>query len=93
MTLTRHFPNSTACLVHQTGTVLTTPSNGVSITLHWREGEAPCSAELVSGDHYADIGLEFEGKRLVGYDGVFACPLEVLTMLQDAGYDVSEITP
>jgi len=88
MTTTRFFPHSTACVVHQTGQQLTDETKGVEITLHWRNG-IPCSAELVSGDHYADIGLSFEGKALSDYDGVFELPSEVITMLRESGFTVS----
>lgn len=60
------------------GCQLTPSSNGIGIILHTREGErAPCCAELISGDHYAEIGLWLEGNELADFDGVFWLPHEV----------------
>lgn len=87
----RFFPQSVAALIHQTGAQLSEHSKGVEIVLHTRENETePCCAELISGELYAEIGLWFNGKELVDYDGVFSLPREVVTMLKDAGYVVSE---
>ena len=87
----RFFPNSRASLVHQTGERLTDATKGVEIILHTRPGEtAPCFAELVSGDHYAEIGLTFEGRELIDYDGVFDLPREVAEMLRDLGFTVTQ---
>jgi hypothetical protein len=78
-------------MVHQNGSQLIAPSKGVEIVLHTRENEQePCCAELISGDHYAEIGLSFEGKELSDYDGVFFLPREVGEMLIEAGYFVPE---
>lgn len=88
-TVTRFFPKSRACIIHQDGSCLSTPTKGVEIILHTREGERdPCCAELISGEHYAEIGLSFEGKELSDYDGVFFLPREVGEMFKDAGYAV-----
>ncbi len=90
-TVKRFFPHSEASVVHQNGSELTAPSKGVEIILHTRENERdPCCAEVISGDHYAEIGLWFEGKELSDYDGVFFLPPEVGEMLKDAGYVVRE---
>ena len=90
-TITRFFPQGEVAIVHQNGAQLTATSRGVEITLHTREGEhTPSCAELVSGNHYAEIGLSFEGKELSDFDGVFSLPREVGEMLKDAGYVVSE---
>lgn len=90
-TITRYFPKSRAILIHQDGSELTEPTSGVEIILHKRENEyEPCCAELISGEHYADIGLSFEGKDLVDFDGVFSLPREVGEMLTEAGYIVPE---
>jgi len=87
----RFFPSSETVLVHQDGSQLTIPSEGVEITLHTRENEHdPYCAELISGEHYATIGFSFEGKELSNYDGVFWIPQEVGMMLKDAGYVVPE---
>lgn len=90
-TAERFFPQSEAMLIHQTGERLTDPSLGVQIVLHTRENEIqPCCAEVISGGHYAEIGLWFEGNELSDYDGVFCLPREVGEMLKDAGYVVPE---
>ena len=90
-TVKRFFPNSEAAIGHQNGAQLTLPSKGVEIILHTRESERnPCCAEIISGEHYAEIGLSFEGKELTDYDGVFSLPREVGEMLKDAGYAVPE---
>jgi hypothetical protein len=87
----RFFPQSEATLIHQTGAQLSKPSKGVEIILHTREDETePCCAEIISGEHYAQIGLSFEGKELTDYDGVFSLPREVGEMLKEAGYAVPE---
>ena len=90
-TVQRFFPQSEATLIHQNGDQLSEPTKGVEILLHTRENETdPCCAELISGGHYAEIGLWFEDKELVGYDGVFYLPREISEMLTDAGYIVRE---
>lgn len=90
-TIKQLFPRSEAALVHQDGSQLTAPSKGLEIILHIRENEHdPCCAELISGEHHAEIGLSFEGKELSDYDGVFYLPREVGKMLTDAGYIVPE---
>ena len=93
--ITRFFPNSEICVVHQNGEKLTNPTKGVEVILHFRDGEdVPCSAEVISGgddEHYADIGLTFDGKVLSDYDGVFSQPREVEEMLKELGCDLSEI--
>jgi hypothetical protein len=91
VTFTRFFPHSEAHVVHQNGAQLTAASKGVEVILHTRAGEhTPCCAELSSGNHYAEIGLSFEGKELSDFDGVFSLPLEVGEMLKDAGYGVAD---
>lgn len=88
-TVKRFFLLSKAAIVHQNGMELTASSKGVEIVLHTRENEQkPCCAEVISGEHYAEIGLSFEGKELFDYDGVFYLPREVGEMLKDAGYVV-----
>lgn len=91
-TIERFFPDSHANMIGPGGHNLTTPTKGVEILLHTRENEAdPYCAEVISGeDHYAEIGLWFEGKELTDFDGVFALPREVGEMLKDAGYVVPE---
>lgn len=90
-TVTRHFPNSEAAVIHQDGSQLTVASSGVQVHLHTRDHEmAPFCAELVSGEHYAEIGLRFENRILSDCDGVFFLPREVGMMLTEAGYTVPE---
>lgn len=85
----RFFPKSTISTVHQSGQVLTEPHQGVTVEIHWRDGEeTPCSAEVSGGDEYAECGLEFNGKTLVGYDGVFDLPQEVIETLKDQGFSI-----
>jgi hypothetical protein len=87
----RFFPRSSVTVVHQNGAHLTAPSKGVQVILHTREKEFnPCCAEIVSGDHYAEIGLAFDGKELSDYDGVFSLPREVGEMLTEMGYVVPD---
>ena len=89
--ITRLFPHSEVAVVHQNGAQLSASSKGVEIVLHTRENERdPCCAEVIGGEHYAEIGLSFEGKELSDYDGVFFLPREVGEMLKDAGYVVGE---
>ncbi len=88
---TRLFQDAEAAVVHQNGERLTASSKGVEIVLHTRENENdPCCAEVISGEHYAELGLWFEGKVLSDFDGAFFLPREVGEMLKDAGYVVPE---
>ena len=87
--ITRFFPESICNVIHQDGTQLTDTTNGVEVVLHLRNG-VPRFAEIISGDHYADIGLTIEGKELVDYDGVFELPKEILLMLKELGYTMEE---
>jgi hypothetical protein len=83
--------DSSVALVHQDGSQLTEPSEGVEIVLHTRDNEYdPCCVEVISGEHYAEIGLLFEGKELSDYDGVFSLPQEVGEMWNELGYVVPE---
>ena len=87
----RFFPCGEVALVHQNGLALTMHSKGVEIILHTRENKSnPCSAEVISGDHYAEIGLSFKGLELCDYDGVFFLPREVGELLKGFGYVVPE---
>lgn len=90
-TVKRFFADSEVAIVHQSGAQLTASTNGVEVILHTRENEKdPCCAEVISVEHYAEIGLWFEGKELADYDGVFSLPREIGEMLTDAGYLVPE---
>ena len=89
----RKFPHSVIRVVHQTGTALTKKERGVTVEIHHIDNWPPVLAivrgELV--DHYAEIGLEWDGETLAGYDGVFELPREVLAVLDEMGYNVSRI--
>ena len=39
----------------------------------------------------AVIGLIFEGRRVVDYDGVFELPMQAVKLLEAAGYDTAEV--
>jgi hypothetical protein len=87
----RFFPETEVSTVHQDGSQLTAETRGVEVVLHTRGNEEdPCCAEIVSGGHYAEIGLWFGGKELSDYDGVFFLPREIGEMLAEAGYSVPE---
>jgi hypothetical protein len=91
ISITGFCQHSVVTIMHQNGALLTVPTRGVEVVLHTRENEKdPCCAEVISGEHYAEIGLWFEGKELADYDGVFFLPREVDQMLTDAGYVVAE---
>lgn len=86
----KFFPTSEISTVHQNGNVLTTPHKGVTVELHYRDGEqTPCSAEIYGGEEYADISLEFKGNTLVGYDGCFDLPKEIENMVREEGFEVN----
>ena len=40
---------------------------------------------------HAAGGLWFDGKKVTGYDGVFALPLCVIDKLKELGYNTSEV--
>jgi|TARA_R110000851_G_scaffold315600_1_gene478228 hypothetical protein len=61
----------------------------------WQDGDkAPTGIEWcvhdIEGDlvEHADIGLEFDGKSLEGYDGVFELPIEAIKLIRKSGYSV-----
>lgn len=90
-TITRHFPDREAFIVHQNGSRLSDVTKGTQVILHTRPGEAaPCCAEIISEDLHAEVGLWFDGTELCDYDGVFSLPREVGEMLGDAGFIVAE---
>lgn len=37
------------------------------------------------------IGLQVEGKFVIGYDGVFELPLQAIRMLEELGYNCDEV--
>ena len=90
-TVKRFFPHSRASLVYQNGQQQSPLSRGVEVVLHMKSNEqAPSCAEVISGDQYAEIGLSFNGKKLVDYDGVFFLPREVAELLNENGYIVPQ---
>lgn len=91
-TQTFRFPGAVNT-VHQTGQAVTDPRDGVNVKLHTAEGaETPHSAEVYSDDakEYADMGLEWEGRTLTGYDGAFDIPREIITALEFLGFKISD---
>lgn len=42
-------------------------------------------------DWYAEGSLDFDGKNVIGYDGVFELPMEIEYELEALGYDLSEL--
>lgn len=42
-------------------------------------------------DTTEEIGLEIEGKSVVGYDGTMCLPEEACNLLESMGYDCSEV--
>lgn len=91
MITNKKFPKGQINIVHQNGSDLTESETGLEVNLHWRDGKPVC-AEIFGEreEHYAEIGLEFDGKDLVDYDGVFELPDEVAETLKEAGYKVLE---
>ena len=49
--------------------------------------------EWIAGDdgEGACIGLVFEGRKVVDYDGVFSLPMQAVKLLEAAGYDCSQV--
>lgn len=88
--ITKHFPASTIGIVSQTGAAQSDREQGVTVELHLDNG-SPTMAEAYSPsqEHYAAIGLEMNGKDLVGYDGVFEIPGEVLDVLRENGFSIN----
>lgn len=77
-------------MVHQDGSK-TPPDKGLEVVLFTRENETePCFAELTSEDYGAEIGLTFEGKELIDFDGAFSLPREVAGLLRELGYLVPD---
>ena len=89
MITNKKFPKGEINIINQSGTDLTERETGLEVNLHWRDG-VPVCAEIFGEreEHYAEIGLWFEGKELVDYDGVFELPNEVAEMIKDAGYRI-----
>ena len=80
------FPQTTICTVDQAGFNKSPRRRGVGITLHVKDG-VPSQAEVfdlaTGGDEeYALIGLEIENRTLMGYDGVFDFPEDLMKVLE-----------
>lgn len=90
-TTAKYFSNSTIGMVHQTGQELVDRVKGVTVTLSFLDGhKLPHCAEISGGDLYAEIGLEWDGDKLTGYDGVFELPGEIKSMLAELGCTFDE---
>lgn len=86
-------PNCIVGTVHQTGAQLSQAPAGATLTLHFRDAaEVPHAAEICSddGEEGAEIGLEWEGTLLVGYDGVFSLPVELCDELLKRGFKLDQ---
>lgn len=80
--------------VHQTGAVLG-GAKGVNVKLLAKD-EAPgelFGAEVFSDDcsQYAEIGLSFDGRTLVDYDGAFDLPPHLAALLLANGYELGDM--
>lgn len=65
--------------------VLYVSEDGTSGSIDWDVNYEHGDGESVG------IGLEIDGKKIVGYDGVFELPKEAEKLLTDNGYDLSEL--
>jgi hypothetical protein len=54
------------------------------------EGHGLIEWEAGEDGEGAVIGLFFEGRRVVDYDGVFELPVQAVELLEAAGYDPAE---
>lgn len=92
-TLKKFFPDSTIGEVHQDGTELSKMERGVRVEITIPDGARSSGCAIIhseSCNHYAEIGLRFDGKELVDYDGVFELPKEVSSLLKENGYKAEE---
>ena len=90
-----HFPETFINTVDANGFSKTPLKKGVTICL-WSRNGIPVRAEVGAdndddGDEYAVIGLTVENGELVGYDGVYFIPTDVLDILENKGVEVNEI--
>jgi hypothetical protein len=63
---------------------LYTNENGTPTGIEWVVYNQEGDAEFVE-----EIGLFFDGKTLIDYDGVFELPVEAAKLIRKAGYKVS----
>ena len=85
----KHFPGSTIGLIHQSGDEIGARERGVTVLVHLRNGVPTC-AEVFGEEHHAEIGLWWEGKTLVDYDGVFEMPRELAEVLTEHGFTLPQ---
>ena len=62
-----------------------------TMTLYLVSDRAGMIEWIAGEDEDARIGLIFEGRRVVDYDGVFSLPMQAVKLLEAAGYDCSEV--
>lgn len=61
------------------------------LIIHRDENNRPSCAELLVGGHYeAEIGLEYDGNMLTGYDGVMSLPPQLAELLTREGITLDE---
>ena len=82
-------------LVREYSAVATVDSLGrrkQTMTLYL-QNERAGMIEWIAGDdgEGACIGLIFEERRVVDYDGVFSLPMQAVKLLESAGYNCSEV--
>jgi len=89
--LSRFFAGREATLIDQAGKSLSASAEGVTLCLYWHDGaENPTCAEIISGEHHAEIGLWFDGRGLCDFDGAFFLPREIARVLAELGYTVPD---
>ncbi len=67
--------------------------SNVTMLLHYKDGaKTPCCSEIFSNngdpDLHAEIGLWWEERELIGFDGAFFFPKELRSWLTELGLDV-----
>jgi hypothetical protein len=94
-TVTRQFPDAVINTIDANGVSLTKRQKGVEVNLFFDATGTPKGAEIYSLDEdtseHAEIGLIFDGKELVDYDGVFDLPEQIKDMLQEFGYSTEQV--
>lgn len=63
----------------------------LSLTIIEDEDRGYAELFIPAIDEYAEIGLVFEGGALVDYDGVMTIPDQLLDMLDELGFNTSEM--
>jgi hypothetical protein len=54
------------------------------------DGHAYAELEIPAIDEYTDIGLVFDNGELVDYDGIMSLPPQLIPLIEEAGYKVTE---